>query len=689
MTAPVRPAAATGQFTVGVDIGGTFTDLVAVAGDGSMRVAKVPSTPRNYADGVAAGLVKLGVAGTEIGRFAHGTTAAINAILTKGGAATGLLTTRGFRDVFEIRRSDRGDMFNYWWRAPDPLVSRQNRYEIGERVAFDGTIVTELNEDDVADAVARMRARGIESVAICFLNSFVNPEHELRTKAIVQELWPEVYVCASGEIAPEILEFERTATTTANAYVGPIMQSYLGSLRSHLDEIGCDQEVLVMSSAGHVMTVDTALDVPISTAISGIAAGVMAGVALAESAQRPNLLTLDVGGTSSDIALIWEGRPRTTMQWDVEFGLPIRHPAVDIHTLGAGGGSIARVDAGGVLHVGPESAGSDPGPACYGRGAGFATTTDAQLVLGRIDREAWAETYGWKLDADASEAAILTAVGEPLGLDLVDAAAAILDVAVNNLVEGIRLVSVQRGYDPRELSLAAYGGAGPMYGVDVARALEIPFVIIPPAPGVTSALGLLQVDVAVHGQQSVLLTQEDVDVRDIARRFAELEDETRGKLAAGGYDDVETHRQVDIRYFGQGDYLTVDVAGGSFDTDDLAAVVGSFNAAHEREYGYTMPPHIGRVEIANLRVIATHRSEHAQLVPGDVAETPPGERTMYFRGVGFVDVPAYARAALAIGEEIVGPAVVEQIDTTTIVPPGTSATTDAAGNLVIATRDIS
>jgi N-methylhydantoinase A len=373
------------------------------------------------------------------------------------------------------------------------------------------------------------------------------------------------------------------------------------------------------------------------------------------------------------------------MQWDVEFGLPIRHPAVDIHTLGAGGGSIARVDAGGVLHVGPESAGSDPGPACYGRGAGFATTTDAQVVLGRIDQEAWTRTYGWALDAEASEAAIRATVAEPLGLDLVEAAAAILDVAVNNLVEGIRLVSVQRGYDPRELSLAAYGGAGPMYGVDVARALEIPTVIVPPAPGVTSALGLLQVDVAVHGQRSVLLTQDEIDVAAVQRLFAELEEETRGRLAAGGYEEgVHTRRQVDVRYFGQGDYLTVDVDGDrGFDADDLAGVVAAFNAAHEREYGYTMPPHIGRVELANVRVIATYVAEHARLVPGQVVQVAPGERTMFFRETGFVAVPTYERTALAAGEAITGPAIVEQVDTTTIVPPGTTATTDHVGNLVI------
>lgn len=676
-----------GRLTVGVDIGGTFTDLVAVATDGSMSVAKVSSTPHNYAEGVAAGLVKLGIAGSEIGHFAHGTTAAINAILTKSGAPTGLITTRGFRDVFEIRRSDRGEMFNYWWRAPEPLVPRHNRLEATERVAFDGTVIDPLAEDEIVAAVEQLRARGVESVAICFINSFVNPVHELRAKEIVQELWPEAYVCASADIAPEILEFERTSTTVANAYVGPIMQGYLGSLRSHLDEIGCGQEILIMSSAGHAMTVDTALEVPISTAVSGIAAGVMAGAALSRAAERPNLLTLDVGGTSSDIALIWDSRPRITTEWDIEFGLPIRQPAVDIHTLGAGGGSIARVDAGGVLHVGPESAGADPGPACYGKGLGHATTTDAQIVLGRIDRAAWERLYGWSLDVSASEAAIRKQVCEPLGMDLIDAAAAILDVAVNNLVEGIRLVSVQRGYDPRELSLAGYGGAGPMYAVDVARALEIPHVLVPRAPGVTSALGLLQVDVAVQGQRSVLLTQEDADAERIDSLFRELEDEARQKLARSGYDEVQVRRQADVRYFGQSQYLTIDApTEGRWADGDLDTVIAAFNAAHEREYGYTMPPHISRVELANLRVIATHATDHARLVAADATDQAPGSRSVYFRESGFTDVPTYDRSSLAPGAAIAGPAIIDQADSTTVVPPGAAVEVDHEGNLVIATR---
>ena len=669
--------------TVGVDIGGTFTDVVVVAPDGSVRIAKAASTPPNYARGVLDGLAKLGVAGTDIGHFAHGTTAAINAILTKNGARTGLLTTKGFRDVLEIRRGDRGDLFNYWWRPPEPLVRRPDRLEVRERIAFDGQVVDELNEEDVKDAVERFKARGMQSIAICFLNSFVNGEHELRAKAIVQELWPEAYVCASVEIAPEILEFERTMTTVANAYVGPIMKGYLADLRSGLKETGYDKEILVMASAGNVMTVEMALEVPISTATSGIAAGAMAGASVSESVGRPNLLTLDIGGTSSDIALIWEGRPRLTTEWFIEFGVPIKLPSIDIHTIGAGGGSIASVDAGGVLNVGPTSAGADPGPACYGRGGTQPTTTDAQVVLGRLDLERWKALYGRELDAAASETAIREHVAEPLGMSVVEAAEAILGVTINNLVEAIRLVSVQRGYDPRQFALAAYGGAGPMYGVDVARALEIPEVVVPPAPGVTSALGLLQVDLAVRLQRSVLMPESAIDAQRINQTLAEMEAEAGEKLQQSGYSAATVRRQVDIRYFGQSRYMTVDAPGGDWDDEATRHVIATFNAEHEREYGYVMPPHISQVELANLRVIAEVPIDKATIVPAFGGAAEEQTRHAYFSGIGFSDVPTYERDTLEPGRTIAGPALIGQVDSLTVLPPGATARVDDNGNFVI------
>jgi N-methylhydantoinase A len=562
-------------------------------------------------------------------------------------------------------------------------VLRHNRLEARERTSFDGTIVEELSEEDVRRAAEALRARGIRSVAICFLNSFVNGANERRAKDTVAALWPDAYVCASVDIVPEILEFERTSTTVANAYVGPIMEGYLSDLLSSLRRLGYKEEVFVMASSGNVMTIDTALEAPITTATSGIAAGAMAGAALAQRTNRPNLLTLDVGGTSSDIALIWDSRPRLTTEWFIQFGVPIKLPAIDIHTIGAGGGSIAAVDAGGVLHVGPASAGADPGPACYGRGGDRPTTTDAQVVLGRLDLELWQELYGWPLDPAASERAVREHVAEPLGLGGVEAAQAILDVTVNNLVEAIRLVSVERGYDPRAFALAAYGGAGPMFAVDIARELEIPEVIVPQLPGVTSAIGLLQVDLAVRLQRSLLMADDAVDEAQINRLVAEMERLGREKLARAGERQLVVRRQVDVRYFGQSRYLTVDAAGGEWTEETTRAVIDAFSAEHEREYGYTMPPHVSRIELANVRLVVQAPVPKAEPRLVASADGGPGYRSVHFKGLGFSDVPIYHRDRLLAGAAVEGPAIVEQIDTTTLVPPGARARVLEDGNLLI------
>ena len=666
---------------LGVDIGGTFTDIVAVDEEGGITVAKTRSTPADYSQGVLDGLRKIGVEGPDIGRFVHGTTAALNAILTKSGAPTGLLTTAGFRDVLEIRRGDREQLFDYWWRPPAPLVPRNNRLAVRERVGFDGVVVEPLHEEDVLDAVARFRARGLESVAICFLNSFVNPEHERRAKELVEEAWPDAYVCASADILPEILEFERTSTTVANAYVGPIMRGYLGELVSRVDSLGYAGDFLVMASAGHVTTAAEAFRAPIATTKSGVAAGAMAGAALGEATGRSNLLTLDIGGTSSDIAVISDGKPRLTTEWFLEFGVPIKLPAVDIHSVGSGGGSIAWVDAGGILHVGPGSAGADPGPAAYGRGGTEPTTTDAQIVLGRLDLELWERLYGWTLQADAAAEAVRRRVAKPLELDVVAAANAILDVTVSNLVDAIRLVSVQRGYDPREFTLAAYGGAGPMYAVEVARALEIPEVVVPPAPGVTSALGLLQVDLGAHAQRSVLTRESLLEPQTVTTLFDEIEQEARSRVGATGHLTVE--RQVDLRYFGQSRYMTIAAPDGSWDPGATTALVAAFNAAHEREYGYTMPSAVSEVELVNLRVIVSAGGPRLRAsVPPAVVPSETRIRRAYF-GADLLDVPVLDRAALGPEERVAGPAIVEQVDSTTILPPGAVAHVGAAGELVI------
>lgn len=676
---------------VGIDIGGTFTDIVMIDETGNVVVDKVPSTPPHFANGVINGLEKLPVSIKDLTFFSHGTTAATNAIIEKKGAKTGLITTKGFRDVLEIRRADRGSLYDYWWRPPDPLVPRPLRREVRERIAFDGQVLDPLAEEDVLAAIEFLRGHRVEAIAICFLNSFTNPVHELRTKALVETHWPDVFVCTSAEILPELLEFERTSTTVANAYVGPIISRYLTDLEHQMRNRGFREDVFIMGSSGGMMTATQAERLPVATAVSGLAAGVMAGAEIAKQTGTENLITLDVGGTSSDIALIHQSDPRVTTQWFIEFGVPIRLPAVDIHTLGAGGGSIAWIDAGGALRVGPQSAGAIPGPVCYDNGGTEPTTTDAQLVLGRLSMDLWRERYGWDLDQAAAEHAIMEKIGKPLGLSAVEAADAILRVTVNNLVQGIRLVSIERGYDPREFALCPFGGAGAMYAIDIARELGIPEIVVPLHPGVTSALGLLQVDLKQDLMRSALMVQGAIDLARLAALYEELETEANDLLA---HADVPTERRVilrqaDVRYFGQSKYMTVSVPDGPVDEALVTQLIENFSHEHKREYGYTMPPHIAQIEIANVRVAAIGQIDRPAITPPLDAAADPGSsqcRDVFFAGHGFVPTPIIDRRRLQRGERVDGPAILEQPDATTVIAPDWNATPDEFGNLNVSVK---
>jgi N-methylhydantoinase A len=435
-----------------------------------------------------------------------------------------------------------------------------------------------------------------------------------------------------------------------------------------------------------MMTTKQAERLPVATAVSGLAAGVMAGATIARQSGLENLITLDVGGTSSDIALIHKHTPRVTTEWFIEFGVPIKLPAVDIHTLGAGGGSIAWIDAGGALQVGPRSAGAVPGPACYGNGGMEPTTTDAQLLLGRLNTDLWQERYGWELDREAAERAVRDRIAVPLGLSVVAAADAILRVTVNNLVQGIRLVSIERGYDPRTFALCPFGGAGPMYAADIARELGIPEIVVPLHPGVTSALGLLQVDLRQDLLRSALMVEGEIDLARLRCLYADLEDEAHRLLEQAGVsaERRRLERQADVRYFGQSKYITIPVADGPVDETLVARLIQTFNDEHAREYGYTMPPHIARVEIANVRLAAVGTIDQPRIGrSGPVSEQSAerGEREVYFSGSGFVPTPVYWRDQVPGQQRIAGPAIVEQADSTTVIPPGWAASVDDIGNL--------
>jgi N-methylhydantoinase A len=676
-------------FRLGIDIGGTFTDAVLVDAEGGVQVAKVPSTPDNYVRGVINAIAELDVNAADLELFSHGTTVATNAILQRKGASVGLLTTKGFKDILEIRRADRGKMYDYFWQPPPPLAHRTNRLEVNERVDYLGNVVEPLDEEGVRNALALLRERDVSAVAVCLINSFVNPIHERRIKEIISAEWPEVFVSISSDVLPEILEFERTATTVANAYVGPLMNRYLVALGDDLAAAGYDHEVLVMASSGGVLSAATARELPAATALSGLAAGVIAGRAIAEQTGSPHLITLDIGGTSSDIAVIYDGQARITTSWSIEFGLPIHLPAVDVHTIGAGGGSIAWIDAGGSLRVGPQSAGADPGPVCYGRGGSEPTTTDAMLLLGYIDQDVWSAQYGWDLD-DRAAATAIGLLGNQLGLEAIETASAIREVTVANLVQAMRLASIERGYDPRDFQLTAYGGAGPLFAVDIARELRIPSVVVPLAPGVTSALGLLQADLQLNYLRSVLQTTDRVDLPALNALYDEMAETGRQHLRRDGLrdDQIEVRRQADVHYFGQSKYLTVAVPDGPLDQSALSQVIAEFNTAHEREYGYVMPPTAALTEIANARVVVEGKIDQARVRPPALDATSEPQlvkhAAVHFSGFGMTPTPFYQRRDLAPGLCLAGPAVVLQPDATVLVPPDSALRVDPFGNLVIA-----
>jgi N-methylhydantoinase A len=674
------------MWSIGTDTGGTFTDLVALTDDGQIAVSKTPSTPPNFEQGVVDAVTEVGIAPDDIRVLHHGTTVTTNALLTRNGAKTALLCTEGFRDILYIRTGSRGEAYDINWDPPEAMVPRFDRLPVAERVAADGEVLTPLDEDAVRAAGELWRKRGIEAIAVCFLHSYANPAHEHRALEILAEVHPEAYLCASADILPEPPEFPRTSTTVANAYVGPVLERYMAQLESAVKKIGYDGSVRIMHSGGGNMTPDGALRLPVRTATSGPAAGVMAAAMIAKAAGRANVVTLDMGGTSADIATIRDGKPTVTVEQTVEWGLPIGFPAVDLIAIGAGGGSIAWVDEGGAPHVGPQSAGALPGPACYQRGGVEPTTSDANLLLGRV-REESLLGGGMKMDTELAREAIATKFAEPLGLSVEDAAEGIVRIANEHMAHGIRRMTIQKGLDPREFSLVAFGGAGPMHAIEIAQVLEIPEVIVPAHPGTTSALGLLAVDTRHDLVHTFTQPYEEVDPAAVEAELTRMETEARDLLEAEGFEPatIMTERYVDVRYVGQIRALTLAVGAEEFDGDAKEALAERFHTEYEEEFKYAVPEL--PIETKSLRVSAIGLTSKPELVAGESvggdAETAKvGEGEVRFGGVDHT-TPYYRRELLAAGTVFSGPAIVEQYDSTTIVPPDTSVEVDGIGNLIV------
>jgi N-methylhydantoinase A len=677
------------KLRVAVDIGGTFTDLVAYDEETRELVTvKTPSTPPGFIQGVLDALEKARVNPQEITAFKHGSTIATNAIIERKGAKTGLLTTAGMRDVLGAGRANRPDLFNSNWDPSPALVPRRNVLTVRERIDYEGAVLTELNEDDVRTAGRKFGVRGIEAVAVAFLNSFMNSEHESRAKEILlEELGESVRVCTSSEILPEIREFERTSTTAANAYLMPVIETYLERLEQALADWGYGGPILVTHSGGGVITARSARRMPARICHSGPAGGVVGGVTVAQSAGFENAITFDMGGTSADLALAEGGKPSLASEWRVDWNIPILFPAIDLVAIGAGGGTIAWVDAGGSLRVGPHSAGADPGPVALGRGNEEPTITDAHIVLGRLNPDRYLDG-GVKLHPDLAERAI-GELAAKLGMSDADAASGIIRIGNANMTAATHLISVQRGYDPREFALVAGGGAGPLHAVDIARELGIPVVIVPPTPGVTSALGILQVDLRHDIMRSVLAQTPQIDPVDLARVFIELENEAAEILdseqIAPGRRRIEL--SIDVRYYGQTPYLNLSLNEPLDSRAAIDRLAEAYANEYEREFGYRLDADIATVEIVNARAAAIGIADPAEIAlsaPEGREATPSQTRAVHFDEVGdFIETPAYDRGQLPAGCSIDGPAIVEQMDTTVLIPPNARARVDDRLNLVI------
>ena len=684
---------------IGVDIGGTFTDVVFADTESSdIRIHKVPTTPDDPSlgmlDAVRGLCEREAIAPAEVDHLFHGTTIATNAVLTHDGARAGMVTSEGYRDILHIGRHQRPQHYSIRQEIPwqdRPFVRRRHRLTVPERITPPaGEVLVPLDEEAVRRAARRLRDDGVEAIAVCFLFSWVDPSHEERAAAIVREEHPSCFVTTSASVSPQFREFERFTTTAMNAFIGPKMRDYMGRIGARMDEAGVAAELHVMSSNGGVATVRTVSERPVSTLLSGPAAGVLGGRWTGELSGRRKLITFDMGGTSADIGIVDEGRFAEATARDTWIaGYPVLVSMIDIHTIGAGGGSVATVNAQGSIRVGPESAGADPGPACYAKGGTRATVSDANLVLGRIPPHLLDGEVA--LDGTAAERAVRTGVAEPLGIGTVAAARGIVDLVNANMTGALKVMSVERGLDPREFALAAFGGAGPAHGADLMRSLGAGRLLVPRYPGILCAIGLLTADLRYDFAVTRLQRADAYDPTATEAIFAELTDRANRRLEADGVppESREFQRAADLRYAKQGVELTVPVtAGGPVAEAALATLVADFHSLHERLYTFADPG--APVEIVNLRVEAVGATGTLVLPEIPAASKrrpePAGERPASLDGNGAATpraTPVYRREALLAGHVIEGPAIVDQLDSTVVILPGQSALTDRHANLVV------
>jgi N-methylhydantoinase A len=669
---------------LGIDVGGTFTDLVLYdEATGVMRLAKTPSTPADHADGMLAGIARLAVDLGDVAKVAHGTTVATNTVLERSGARTAVLTTRGFRDVLEVGRGNRTVLYDVKATRPPALVERALRFEVDERTLFDGSVARAVDAAEVERLAARVGGAGIESIAVCYLHAYVNDANERATKAALERALPGAFVATSAQVVREYREYERFATTVINAYVAPRMRRYLASLGRRLAARGYRRSVAVMTSNGGTMPAAHIADFPVHSMLSGPAAGVIGAAHVGRASGYPHLIAYDMGGTSTDVCLVKDGR--FTMATEGSIGtLPNRVRQIEINSIGAGGGSIAWLGAGRFLDVGPQSAGAQPGPACYGRGGTAPTVTDANVVLGRLGTAA---RLGGEIALDAARAhGAVGGLAAELGVDVSAMAEGIVKLAVVKMTGAIKEISIMRGHDPRAFTLFAYGGAGPLHAAAIAAELGMPRVVVPPMPGNFSAFGLLVADVRLDAVKTRVVRTADLAFDEVGDVLRELRADTRAQLAAEGFADaaMRFEASLDMRYVGQA--FELDVAIDDTCTS-MTDVERAFRAAHEARYSHaTEDP----VEIVTFRVAAYGLVPKPALRRATDMATATDKAIIEDRAVVFDDAPVttrvYTRDLLPSGMPVAGPALIEESGTTTVVPPSFTAAADVHGNLVLERR---
>ena len=691
------------RFRVGVDVGGTFTDAVLISEEtGESQTAKVPSTPSDPAVGFVNAVDRIladGLEPEQISYLVHGTTVATNALIEGKTPRCAFITTGGFRDMLEIARQVRPSLYDIHFEKPRPLVPRDLCFEVPERLDAEGNVLLALDEERVREVAAKLEREDVVSVAVCLLHSYLNPAHELRVGEILRERNPNLIISLSSVVCPEFREYFRASTTVINACVRPVITRYLRGIERRLRGQGVSGELLVMQSSGGVLTFETGAEKPAYMVESGPAAGVIVSNFIAGALGHKDVISFDMGGTTAKVGLILDGRPKVTKEYEVGAqalpgvgqsrgsGYPIRTPVIDLVEIGAGGGSVAWVDTGGILRVGPQSAGADPGPICYGYGGTDPTITDANLVLGRLNPEFF---LGGEmgLDLDDAREGIRSRCAQRLSMEVVECANGIVEIANAEMTNALRITTVRRGYDPRDLVMVAFGGAGPLHANRLCAEMQIPLLIVPPSPGTASALGLLVTDLKHEFSQTRIMPKDRTDFDQINRIFAAMEDQGRAGLKRErlAEKDISFQRQIEMRYAGQSYELPIECPGGEVTSAELEDVVERFHVEHDRAYGHGYPDQ--PIELVNFRLTALGAIQKPRFREISSSNGAPAaavaERPVYFGSQGdFVPTAIYDRTQLKAGHRIEGPAIVEEIDSTTLVQPGFQLEVDRFGNLLI------